>query len=143
MIDTARLKHLRRRNAVQSALVILGMAALTAALGWAVAGASGIVWGSAGGLAALLLQPRLSWSMGGRSMRAHPPSSSGAASRSRSAGIPHGATGSGATGTEPLRRNPPFPCTRSGGRGKNGRLKGRFIAGEVSRGRHSSRARGR
>jgi len=63
MIDTARLKELRRRNAVQSAGIILGMAALMAALGWAVAGWSGIVWGILGGVIALLLQPRLSWRM--------------------------------------------------------------------------------
>ena len=63
MIDTARLKELRRRNAVQSAGIILGMAALMAALGWAVAGWSGIVWGILGGVLALLLQPRLSWRM--------------------------------------------------------------------------------
>lgn len=63
MIDSARLKQLRRRNAVQSAGIIIGIATLTAALGWTIAGWSGIVWGFAGGLVALVLQPRLSWGM--------------------------------------------------------------------------------
>ena len=63
MIDAARLKELRRRNAVQSAGIILGMAALMAALGWTIAGWSGVAWGLFGGLLALFLQPRLSWGM--------------------------------------------------------------------------------
>jgi len=63
MIDAARLKELRRRNTLQSAGIILGMAALMAALGWTIAGWSGVVWGLIGGLLALLLQPRLSWGM--------------------------------------------------------------------------------
>jgi heat shock protein HtpX len=63
MLDRSRLAELRRRNALQSAVVLVGMAALLAALGWSVAGWNGVAWGLLGGGVALLLQPRLSWRM--------------------------------------------------------------------------------
>ena len=72
MIDPARLSRLHRRNSVQSAGIILGIAALMAALGWTIAGWGGVIWGLIGGLFALLLQPRLSWGMLRRLYRARP-----------------------------------------------------------------------
>jgi len=72
MIDRQRLAQLRRRNLLQSVLVLAAMGLLTAGLGWLLAGVDGIVWGLGAGVVALLLQPGLSWPLLQRLYRARP-----------------------------------------------------------------------
>lgn len=58
-LDERARRH-KRRNRVQSALLLGGMAALLAACGWSLAGAGGVLWAFFAGGAGLLFAPRLS-----------------------------------------------------------------------------------
>ena len=57
--ERARRRH-KRRNRVQSALLLGAMVALLSACGWTLAGVEGVLWALVAGGAGLLLAPRLS-----------------------------------------------------------------------------------
>jgi len=56
-LDPAVLVRHRRRNALQSALILAAIAGWMAVVGWLVAGGEGIVWAMAGTGLLLLVQP--------------------------------------------------------------------------------------
>ena len=57
--ERARRRH-KRRNRIQSTLLLTGMAALLSACGWTLAGEEGVLWALVAGGASLLLAPQLS-----------------------------------------------------------------------------------
>lgn len=58
--NEAQQRRHKRRNAVQSMLLLGGMVALLTACGWIVAGGDGVLWALLGGGLSLALSPRLS-----------------------------------------------------------------------------------
>ncbi len=63
MIDMARLKAQRRRNLLLTLLLLAGLAAWMAAVGWLVAGPVGVLWALLGAALVMLLRPAWSLSM--------------------------------------------------------------------------------
>lgn len=70
--NAAEQRRHKRRNLIQSALLLGGMVGLLSACGWIVAGAEGVLWSLLAGTLSLLLSPRLSPRLVLRLYRARP-----------------------------------------------------------------------